>query len=69
MRQELTPQEKLQAAYLHLIEGVEQQLLATIFRVNNGRVNEAVMAVRAAIGMGGPGYKGKTLQTPEEESR
>jgi DNA-directed RNA polymerase specialized sigma24 family protein len=47
----LTPVEKIKAAYLHLVRGVTQQDIAVAFEVNSGRVNEAIMDVRAAVGM------------------
>jgi hypothetical protein len=43
----LTPREMLKAAYFHEIRGVPQHVLADIFEVNIGRVNEAVQAIRA----------------------
>lgn len=45
----LTPEEKVKAAYFYLIRGIAQQVLADIFDVNMGRVNEAVDAVRGAV--------------------
>lgn len=45
----LDPEEKLTAAYMHIVRGVEQHILADIYRVNIGRVNEAIQAIRAAI--------------------
>ena len=48
----LTPEEKLRAAYAHLISGVDQHVIAALFNVNAGRVSEAISAVRLAIGMG-----------------
>lgn len=47
----LTYEEKLKAAYFHLIRGVDQHVLADMFNVNPGRIAEAVTAVRTAIGM------------------
>ena len=48
---ELTPDEKLRAAYANIINDVEQHHIAALFGVNSGRVSEAVQAVRHAIGM------------------
>jgi len=45
----LEPAEQLTCAYFHLICGMAQQDLASLFRVNSGRVNEAVTAVRDAL--------------------
>jgi len=56
---ELTPDEKLRAAYANIINGVEQHHIAALFGVNSGRVNEAVQAVRAAIGMKKESSNGK----------
>ena len=49
---ELTPREKLKVAYFYFIRGVAQHVLADMFEVNAGRINEAVNAVRQAIGEG-----------------
>ena len=46
----LTPDEKLRAAYAHLINGVDQHHIAALFGVNAGRVNEAIQDVRKACG-------------------
>ena len=45
----LTPTEKLTCAYMHYVEGIEQQQLAMIYRVNMGRVNEACQAVNSVL--------------------
>jgi len=45
----LTPEEKLTAAYFHLMRGWAQHDIADLFGVNAGRVNEAITEVRAAI--------------------
>jgi len=47
---QLTPEEKLKAAYFHLIKGVAQHTLADMFDVNPGRVNTAIEEVSKAIG-------------------
>jgi hypothetical protein len=47
----LTPEEKIKAAYLHEIMGVDQHILAAAYGVNPGRVAEAIKTVRSAIGM------------------
>jgi hypothetical protein len=54
MKTHLTPDEKLRAAYAHLINGVDQHVIASLFGVNAGRVNEAIMVIRAAIADIGP---------------
>ena len=51
MKTELTPEEKLRAAYAHIVGGVDQHVIAALFAVNPGRVNEAIMAVKRAIEM------------------
>lgn len=48
LKQELTPQERIKAAYLHYVLGVEQQAIAVAFEVNGGRVNEACLAIQIA---------------------
>lgn len=47
----LEPAEKLKVAYAHEILGIEQSALAAIFGVNAGRVAEAIMDVRIAVGL------------------
>lgn len=47
----LTPREKLKAAYLYEIRGIEQHVLADIFEVNVGRINEAIIPIRRAAGL------------------
>lgn len=49
-RANLTPEEQLIAAYHHLVVGLEQQDIASMFQVNIGRVNDAVKAARHAFG-------------------
>jgi hypothetical protein len=47
----LAPKDKLRVAFMHIIGGVEQHILAAGFNVNPGRVAEAVTAVRDALGI------------------
>jgi len=47
---DLTPEEKILAAYLYECRGVAQQVLADVFGVNQGRINEALTAIRRAAG-------------------
>lgn len=47
----LTPDEKIKAAYLHEVMGVDQHILAAAYGVNPGRVNEALRDIRSAIGL------------------
>jgi len=44
----LEQHEVLIIAYAHLISGVDQQVLAAIYGVNQGRISEAVTVVREA---------------------
>jgi hypothetical protein len=46
----LTPQEKLRAACAYLLDGIDQHKIAFIYGVNQGRVAEAIMEVRKALG-------------------
>jgi len=48
---ELTPGEKLRAAHAVIVNGIDQQVVAQIFNINIGRVNEACQAIRVAIGL------------------
>jgi predicted XRE-type DNA-binding protein len=45
----LTPAQKLRAAVAVLLDGIDQHKVAALFGVNQGRVNEAVIAVLEAI--------------------
>lgn len=49
----LSPEEKLKAAYLHEITGLDYQTLTIIFGVNPGRIADAITAVREAVGLVG----------------
>jgi len=46
----LTHDEKLRAAYAHLINDVPQHHIAALYGVNQGRVSEAVAMVSKAVG-------------------
>jgi transposase-like protein len=50
LKANLTPDEKLRAAHAHIVQGVDQHIIASLFGVNPGRVNEAIKAIRAACG-------------------
>jgi hypothetical protein len=45
----LEPKQKLIAAYAVLCQGVAQHIMAAVFEVNPGRINEAVQAARTAF--------------------
>lgn len=47
----LAPEEKIKAAYLHEIFGVDQHTLAAAYGVNPGRINEAIKEIRIAVGI------------------
>lgn len=47
----LEPLEKLKAAYMHDVLGVDQHIISAFFGINSGRVNEAIRDVRQAIGL------------------
>ena len=44
----LTFDERITAAYLHYVQGVEQHVIAMAMGVNMGRVNEACLAIKRA---------------------
>lgn len=46
----LSPEDKLKAAYYHLVGGLDQHIIAGMFFINPGRVAEAIKDVRVAIG-------------------
>ncbi len=56
-KRSLTPQEKIKAAYLHEVRGIQQSDIAVAFEVNIGRVNEALMEIRQAVGLPTPDHK------------
>lgn len=47
----LSPEEKLKAAYLHDIVGLDYQTLTIVFGVNPARIAEAINAIHVATGM------------------
>ena len=49
VKTELLPNERLSAAYWHLIGGIAQHDIAALYHVNQGRVATAIAAVRKAI--------------------
>lgn len=44
----LTPEERIKAAYLHIVRGIAQHDVAVAFGVNQGRIAEAVAAIALA---------------------
>lgn len=44
----LTREEAIKCAYLYFLRGVPQHDLAIAFEVNQGRINEALMAIKIA---------------------
>lgn len=60
MKTQLSPEDKIRAAYFHHILGMDQSLVATVLEItNHGRVNEAIKAVEKAVGLNSGGYKDK----------
>jgi hypothetical protein len=57
----LTFEEEIKAAYLHFVEGIEQQVIAVAFTTNSGRVNEACKKIKDAL-KAEPGYKQRARQ-------
>lgn len=45
----LTPHERIKAAYLHYVRGIDQHDIAVAFEVNPGRINEACRAIWEAV--------------------
>ena len=45
----LTFEEKITAAHLHYVQGIDQHVIAFAMNVNMGRVNEACLAVKHAL--------------------
>ena len=46
----LTFEEKITAAHLHYVRGIDQHIIAFAPGVNMGRVNEACVTIRKALG-------------------
>jgi len=46
---DLTPKERVQVAFGYLYLGVDQHILASLFGVNPGRINETITAVRGVV--------------------
>lgn len=47
-RQRLTPNQRIEVAYMHFVLGLEQQAIAGVMRINSGRINEACKAIKEA---------------------
>lgn len=47
---QLTPDERIRAAYANLCCGVNQHTVAAMYGVNGGRVAEAITEVKKAVG-------------------
>lgn len=63
MKADLSPQEKIIAAYANVCLNVSQQDIAAMFLVNGGRVNEAVKLITGAVGLSDGGYKSQGWTT------
>lgn len=57
----LTPEQKLRACVAVLCDDVPQHVVANLFGVNHGRVNEAVQIARAAFGFDNESQKPKVV--------
>lgn len=49
MKTSLTFEEKITAAYMHYVRKVEQQDIAVLYDVNQGRVSEACNTIKDAL--------------------
>lgn len=47
-KKSLTPQEVLMVAHAHLVGGIDQHALASMYSVNPGRIAEACVVMREA---------------------
>ena len=45
----LSSEEKIEVAYWHIVRGYPQHDLAAMFRINAGRISEAISTVRDAV--------------------
>jgi transposase len=71
---QLTVNERIKAAYLHYVLGIEQQAVAVAFEVNIGRVNEACLAIKLAAEdpkhlQANNGMRGKKSEEEREEEQ
>jgi DNA-directed RNA polymerase specialized sigma24 family protein len=48
MSKDLTPEQRMIVAQAHYVLGISQEHLAFILQVNQGRINEACLAIRKA---------------------
>jgi len=46
LKADLTVNERIKAAYMYYVLGIEQNAIAVAFEVNAGRVNEAIKVIR-----------------------
>ena len=61
MKTQLTPIDKIKAAYYYHVRHMDQALIAEVLEItNHGRVNEAIKAVEKAVGLNSGGYKDHT---------
>jgi hypothetical protein len=45
----LTFEEKITAAYVHYVHEVDQHIIALVYGINQGRINEACLAIREVL--------------------
>ena len=69
----LTPEQKIRAAVAVLCDGVDQHVIAALFGVNPGRINEAAQAGRRAFGFADARALGlaaieQALREPDDEA-
>jgi DNA-binding transcriptional regulator LsrR (DeoR family) len=69
LKAQLTMNERIKAAYLHYVLGVEQQAIAAAFEVNSGRVNEACLAIKLAAEDGSVARQSKQQITKKRRAK
>lgn len=58
MMTDLTPVDKIRAAYFYHVVGLTQAQIAVVLNVtNHGRVNEGIKLIEKAVGLSDGGYK------------
>jgi hypothetical protein len=60
MKTQLTPIDKIKAAYFYHVGKMDQTQIAMVLEATNpGRVNEAIKLIEKAVGLNDGGYKNK----------
>lgn len=61
-KKDLTPQEVLMVAHAHLVGGIDQHALSSMYSINPGRIAEACVVMREAAENHKMLYRGRVKQ-------